>query len=463
MLSAEQDFRFYSGLTNQGLGADAAKVARWNIRAPQLLIKALTGVFFWTTVAASKGCWARKSPFRFPECAMAQLSVTSWSPELPADKAIAEQLQRLLTHPLFKNSKRCSSLLRHIVEHCLSHDTAPLKERMIGIQVFKRSADYDTSSDPVVRSAACELRKRMAQYYHEDGHSRELRIELPVGSYTALFEPPAPDASAQTPSPDHSSGTCSGGNVSRWRFAYAVATCLAAASIAVAVWSADRKPLSLDRFWGQVTSAQGPVLLCIGTRNVQTFEAGLAGKVEYSSSDFRDVLPVTDAVAFSDIAAFLGERQKAYRVQTAKATTMSDLVQGPSVVVGAFDNPWAIRITDPLRFHFEQKGEDLHYISDRKNANRQYVEIESETPGRDFAIVARIFNDATGQITVVAAGLGAAGTTAASELLTSPVYIDNLLRQTPGKLAAKNVEAVISVPVIDNIPGTPHVEAFEVW
>ena len=423
---------------------------------------------FWTTVATSKACLGKSYSVAAP-AAMAQLSITGWSPEVPTDKqAVVEQLQRLLAHPLFKNSKRCSTLLCYIVKHCLTDDTSQLKERMIGIQVFNRNADYDTSSDPVVRSAACELRKRIAQYYHELDHSKELRIELPVGSYVALFQPPSHDGCTKTRSLKQSSrlpvrGIFSEDNFSRRRFAYPVAVCFAAALIAVAVWSADRKPLASDRFWSQVTSAQEPVLLCIGTRNVQTLEAGLGVNVEQSSSDFRDVLPVTDAVAFSDIAAFIGERRKAYRVQTAKATTMSDLVQGPSVVVGAFDNPWAIRITDPLRFHFEEKGEDLHYIADRKNANTQYVEIESETPGRDFAIVARIFNDATGQITVVAAGLGAAGTTAASEFLTSPIYMDKLLRQTPGKLASKNVEAVISVPVIDNIPGTPHVEAFEVW
>lgn len=46
MLSAEKDFRFYSGLTNQGFGADAAKVARWNIRAPTTVDKGLDRRFF---------------------------------------------------------------------------------------------------------------------------------------------------------------------------------------------------------------------------------------------------------------------------------------------------------------------------------------------------------------------------------------------------------------------------------
>jgi len=402
---------------------------------------------------------------------MAQLSITNWSPETPTDKqAVLGQLHRLLAHPLFKSSKRCSSLLRYIVESCLSGEASHLKERTIGSQLFNRIADYDTSSDPVVRSAAFELRKRIAQYYHEPSHSHELRIELPVGSYVALFELPTMDRSTESMNSEAASKPPlprppSTKRPNHRRFVYAIAACVAAVVIAGALWSSqENHQSSLDQFWRAVASAPGPILLCVGTRNAERVSSGSREDLEHPwSADFRDVLPITDAMAFSGIATFLGETKKAYRVQSAKATTMSDLMQGPTVVVGAFDNPWAIRITDPLRFHFEEKGENFHYIADRKNENAQYIEIESETPGRDFAIVARVFNNATGQITVVAAGLGAQGTTAASEFLTSRNYMDYLLRQTPTKAASKNIEAVISVPVVDNTPGAPHIEAVEVW
>ncbi len=34
---------------------------------------------------------------------------------------------------------------------------------------------------------ATELRKKLAQYYYEDGHSDEIRIKLPPGSYLPRF------------------------------------------------------------------------------------------------------------------------------------------------------------------------------------------------------------------------------------------------------------------------------------
>lgn len=100
---------------------------------------------------------------------------------------VREQLERLLASPHFHNSRRFPSLLRFVVEHVLNGQTDLLKERTLGIEVFGRSANYDTSADPIVRVTAAEVRKRIAQYYDEPGRERELRISLPSGSYVPQF------------------------------------------------------------------------------------------------------------------------------------------------------------------------------------------------------------------------------------------------------------------------------------
>src|SRR5581483_4078436 len=85
-------------------------------------------------------------------------------------------------------SRRCQTLLRRIAQQTLAGDFDSLKERALGIEVFGRAADYDTSQDPVVRASAAEIRKKLAQYYQEAGHQSETRIELPPGSYLAEFQ-----------------------------------------------------------------------------------------------------------------------------------------------------------------------------------------------------------------------------------------------------------------------------------
>lgn len=63
-----------------------------------------------------------------------------------------------------------------------------LRERIIGIKVFGRAPDYDSGNDPIVRARAAEVRKRLAQHYmHSEGASEAFRIEIPPGSYRALF------------------------------------------------------------------------------------------------------------------------------------------------------------------------------------------------------------------------------------------------------------------------------------
>src|SRR5579872_3608791 len=91
---------------------------------------------------------------------------------------IREQLERLLAHPLFANSKRYPALLAYTVEQTLLGNAGELKERSIAVEVFGRSPAYDANADPVVRITAGEVRKRLTQYYYDAAHRSELVIEL---------------------------------------------------------------------------------------------------------------------------------------------------------------------------------------------------------------------------------------------------------------------------------------------
>ena len=109
----------------------------------------------------------------------------------PDPALVREQLRRLVAHPLFTNSKRYPVLLAYTVEQTLLGNASELKERTIGIEAFGREPVYDVNLDPVVRTAAAEVRKRLSQYYYNPDHAGELVIELPIGSYVPTFREPA--------------------------------------------------------------------------------------------------------------------------------------------------------------------------------------------------------------------------------------------------------------------------------
>jgi hypothetical protein len=101
---------------------------------------------------------------------------------------IEQALGRVLAGSSFRSSPQCQALLRYIVEHSLSHENELLRERVIGIKVFGRPSDYDSGNDPIVRARAAEIRKRLAQHYlHGEAAGDEIRIEIPPGSYRAVF------------------------------------------------------------------------------------------------------------------------------------------------------------------------------------------------------------------------------------------------------------------------------------
>src|SRR6201985_2049576 len=99
---------------------------------------------------------------------------------------IREHLDVVLASDEFSSSRRASELLQHLVERALAGDSASLKERLLGVEIFHRRSDYNTSTDAIVRVTANDVRRRLAQFYsrHPD---QPLRISLPLRSYVSDF------------------------------------------------------------------------------------------------------------------------------------------------------------------------------------------------------------------------------------------------------------------------------------
>ena len=82
---------------------------------------------------------------------------------------------------------------------------------------------------------------------------------------------------------------------------------------------------------------------------------------------------------------------------------------------------------------------------------------------KDYAIVARFRDQASGSIVVVAAGLGAYGTLAAGEVLSNESYLQQIVSHAPRDWKTMNMEAVIETQVINDNSGPPMVLATYFW
>ncbi len=385
----------------------------------------------------------------------------------------------MLVSPLFRASRRCQTLLRRVVEQTLTGDVDSLKERALGVEVFGRPANYDSSQDPVVRASAAEIRKKLAQYYQEGGHETEVRIELPSGSYLAEFHFIDPKPAAPVPLLN---------TVPRKRTQMVVRLAAAGLLILAAVLTTvNWRRSDLDDLWGPVLKAPGTVLVCIGFQaaynlrsaqaqdEVQGVVEQLGTRLAHRSISEEDLVllrdryvALDDALCLVRLTSLLDRYRKPYRIRADPSTSFADLRDTPSVLIGAFDNPWTLRTADQLRFTFRKDSQnDIGMVHDSQHPANSQWKLTNYWPNWnipvDYAIVTRMMDTTTDRPVIIAAGLTQYGTIGAGEFVSNPDYFSEAVRQLPPGWAKKNLQIVLSVPVVNHISGKPRILATHVW
>lgn len=414
----------------------------------------------------------------------------SWTPSSEAERvAVQQQLEKLLSSTPFNSSRRYPSFLRFVVARVLAGQTDQLKERIIGVEIFGRHADYDTNTDPIVRVTAAEIRKRIEHYYQDPQHGQEIRIYLPAGSYAPHFSWPGHPNGTVAPSLEfpihvteltlpHVPSTTAALDLPPSKRAFwqrrraMLALALTAAVIASTAFWYFSRPTALGLFWGPFVKSPEPILFCIADQNqfstIRLWDA-TNPQHEIVQPDTMVAIIIDDVSPLVNIAGMLRTYGRTYRVLGGSVTTLSDLRRGPSVFIGAFDNSWTLRLTTPLRFHFANDPQMAHtWIEDRANpTKRQWLLdcTEQHHTGifKDYAIVARLIDPNTDQYVAVAAGLARGGTVAAGEFLVDAQRMNEVLSQAPRGWERKNIEIVLETQVIGSQSGPPRVDAIHVW
>ena len=106
----------------------------------------------------------------------------------PAAPAVRETLERLLASETFGRSERARKLIRYLVEREQAGEAERLKGFSIAMDVFGKDADFDSSTDAVVRVQAGRLRELLAQYFATEGADDPVRIVIPRGTYVPAYE-----------------------------------------------------------------------------------------------------------------------------------------------------------------------------------------------------------------------------------------------------------------------------------
>jgi len=111
------------------------------------------------------------------------------APGKVSDKAVRQQLTRILASKTFSQVDRLKRFVDFIVGETVEGRGSELKEYVIGVQVFGKAASFDPRTDPIVRVQARRLRTRLDRYYLDEGNSDEVVVDLPKGGYAPVFRP----------------------------------------------------------------------------------------------------------------------------------------------------------------------------------------------------------------------------------------------------------------------------------
>lgn len=253
-------------------------------------------------------------------------------------------------------SSRSKQFLRFVVEKKLDGHEDEIKERTIGIELFGRIADFETSGDSIVRVNATDVRRRLGQYNQEARDRDPVQIVLPPGTYVPEFvfqeiTPPVVRSAGQAGPISLVLGRKNQQQRSRrfW-WSCAVASVIVAAALALIL---RPHTSNFDDFWQPVLDAHSAPVLSLPTTDtfqlepdaMQQFSRLKPGEfVQLGSNNLQSFhnWHTSPPVLKAALSVALALQRKGMTPILRIGTDLSsDELRGhPIIAIGSFSNPW---------------------------------------------------------------------------------------------------------------------------
>lgn len=104
---------------------------------------------------------------------------------MPTDEEKKSVFRTILQSKDFKDSPVYRNLLSYLVESTLSNNIP--KEITVAIDVFGKDSSFNSNKDSTVRYHIHMLRKKLDDYYENEGKGNEIRLFIPKGHYEIKF------------------------------------------------------------------------------------------------------------------------------------------------------------------------------------------------------------------------------------------------------------------------------------
>ena len=404
---------------------------------------------------------------------------------------------RICASPHLARSTRLKELLHYVCRRTWDEGAEEIREHEIGVGVFQRPPQYDSTQDTIVRVQASQLRKRLERYFAEEGREERLFIEVSRGSYLPVVHERAElQIEAEVSSDTNPAGPRPGRHYLIWLLG-----CLSAGLLLLCGWlfyqlrSQTPTPAAgptVRQFWSAFASNGAESFIVVADSSYSALQDAIERPIgidEYVRRGYEDefskaglppkygqLLRYLMARRYTSLADVLvvrriTESQLLNPARTSVVHTRDHNIrafqQGNHILIGSQRAiPWVSLFDASLDFHIYDGNEDFHLMHEARDA-RVWVENRRPRPGelpryislsrgsggtQGYALIACLPNlSRTGNVLILA-GSDMTSTEAAGNLLTTESFLSDLLNRLPAGAGSgpPHFEALLSTQRVES-------------
>jgi hypothetical protein len=392
-----------------------------------------------------------------------------------------EEVQRVLDSAHFRRAPKLQCFLELICDYHFQNRSAEINEFVIATEAFGKSTEFDPGHDSLVRVQAREARRRLREYYQNEGKDSLLVIDIPTGSYVPVFTQVQVQAPAVLPPVMAPVKRRIPPPKMAWMMLAATALActvillaadrerrqlvLAASSLSVEA-AGNSSPL-VSGLWNRFMNSDVATVLVlsnpdVGECNEETppaksippnAKASKAGPVAASPCP-DEYTGMGEAVALHLISNLFQSRKKTLIVKQSRMVTEDDVRRYNLIMLGGKHvNIWTKRLGADLRLAAE--ATDVAPAQSNSSPAQRFETAFDTTTGkliRDRGLIALRRHPTTGHWLLFLWGKHTQGTHAAAEATLDERFLAQLHWPAPGTPFPDSFRVLVGVNVNDGLP-----------
>lgn len=390
-------------------------------------------------------------------------------------------VQRIVASPAFVRSPFLTNFLLYVCNRQLRGREQEITEYQIGINALGRPHSFHTGEDNIVRNYARHLRRKLSEYFDNEGSLEELTIDIPKGHYRPVFRhrstldpivspevvPANADAdvsigseSASEPSPRHQK--IHQRNPILWLAVSLALGALIAVSTVLSLRS-HRAQINggMDPLWGPFWSGDPPLVIFsnavfLGNSKDGLRTSSISDALQAGPAGYNDTYTgIGEVNSVYELTRLFEDHQATFTLKRSLLVTWDEARRRNLIFIGAVAENPALReiAVNPDFIHVSGDGfSGIANLHPRPGERTLFSRTEHPL-SEDYAVLALMPGLEPGRKILTFSGLTTFGTQAAVEFACRHEGAAQLLQATRGSDGSiRPFEAVIETKIAGGVP-----------